>query len=154
MFDVFFCFVSVRNMLLPDSFMLLLLLLLTTPALGQDYAEEDEDYEYGDANAEGGLTGSDNANEGAGAGAGAVDLLSMDDLSVNDPPPAAAAVAPVAAGGMEDLFGGGGGGGAGAAVQPQAVVKTVRACVGICVLPMCLEGCAALLAIDCSRRME
>eukprot|EP00904_Undaria_pinnatifida_P012779 jgi/Undpi1/8631/HiC_scaffold_25.g11096.m1 len=89
----------------------------------EDYVEEDEDYEYGDANAEGGLTGSDNAD--GGAGAGAVDLLSMDDLSVNDPPPAAA---PAAAGGMEDLFGGGGGGGAGAA-QPQAVVKPVSACV-------------------------
>lgn len=91
----------------------------------EDYAEEDEDYEYGDANAEGGLTGDDNANGGAGAGAGAVDLLSMDDLSVNDAPPAAAAVAAApAGGGIEDLFGGGGGGGAGVA-QPQAAVKTV-----------------------------
>lgn len=88
----------------------------------QEEYEEDED-EYGEANAEGGLTGlSDKAN--GGGGGGEVDLLSMDDLTVSDPaPPAAAAGIGGGGGGIEDLFGGGSVGGVPA---PQAVQKQVR----------------------------
>ena len=62
--------------------------------------EDEQEYEYDGNSAEEPV----NAN-------GAVDLLSMDDLSINDTPaPAApaAAAGPGAAGGIVDLFGGGG----------------------------------------------
>lgn len=93
----------------------------------QEEYEEDDD-EYGEANAEGGLTGSSDTGNGGGGG-GDVDLLSMDELTVSDPtPPAAAAMAPTGdvsglGGGMADLFGVSGAGGGVAA--PQGVQKQV-----------------------------
>lgn len=105
--------------------------VIRTSTHTQDYVdEEDEDYEYDGGNAEGGLTGtSDSANANGGSGGGAVDLLSMDDLSINDTPapapiPAAGAAPAGGGGGIIDLFGGGGVA-AGAPAAP-AVQKTVR----------------------------
>lgn len=104
-----------------------------------DYDDEEDD--YGESNAEGGLTGPDSAN-GAGGGGGEVDLLSMDELTVSDTPravppvagvavgvgadmmaPAAPAAAAVGMGGMVDLFGGGGG-----TPVPQPAPKQVGCC--------------------------
>ncbi|CAN0203439.1 unnamed protein product, partial [Ectocarpus sp. 4 AP-2014] len=121
----------------------------------EEYANEDgEDYEYDSNNADG-LTGpSDTSN-----GSGAVDLLSMDDLSVNDSPaPVAAAAAAVpaapAGGGIVDLFGGG----AGAAAPPAAPVQKPVVCPaaqggGLEILgAFVLRGGALFLDVDVNNR--
>ena len=94
---------------------------------GEDEGQGEEDYGYDDGNADGGLTASSGNANGTGGG-GEVDLLSMDDLSINDAPanPASvAAIVPHAAAavgaGLNDLFGGGVAGPA----QPQPVPKQV-----------------------------
>ncbi|CAN0100635.1 unnamed protein product [Scytosiphon promiscuus] len=122
--------------------------------------EEDEDYEYDGSNAEGGLTGtSDSAN--GGSGGGAVDLLSMDDLSINDTPApapvAAAGVAPAAAGGggIIDLFGGGG---VGAAAPAAPAVQKTLVCPaaqgqGLEIMgAFALRGGALFLEVDVTNR--
>ncbi|CBN78519.1 Coatomer protein complex, beta sub-unit [Ectocarpus siliculosus] len=123
----------------------------------EEYANEDgEDYEYDSNNADG-LTGpSDTSN-----GSGAVDLLSMDDLSVNDAPAPAAAAAAAAAvpaapggGGIVDLFGGG----AGAAAPPAAPVQKTVVCPaaqggGLEILgAFVLRGGALFLDVDVNNR--
>lgn len=110
-----------------------------------DYGE-DEDDPYGEQDAEGGLTASEDANGAGGAtraGGGEVDLLSMDELTVNDAPRAVPAVGPVGVGanpgigGVVDLFGGGSGASGVGVPQPQPSPKQV------------VEACPSRLGVGC-----
>lgn len=124
----------------------------------EEYEEDDD--EYGEANAEGGLTGSSDTGNGGGGG-GDVDLLSMDELTVSDPtPPAAAAMAPTGdvsglGGGMADLFGVSGAGGGVAAPQgvQKQVVCTPEQGQGLEILAaFMLRGGALFLDVDVNNR--